>query len=188
MDALPLCRIVTVHAFRGDRTRRFRQLLFNALDDERNDRRPGPSEIDCLLFAGHTGVSTDANGEIWGFNPERGTDPMWRLMNRLRSGDAYPGIVRDDTAVFTAAQTHGLTVLRFDIALSPPSFRTFRRKLTSERRHSRYTYGFPDGDGDCNCTTWMERLGLPLLTGRMEEFTVVTGVATLARRRFGVCM
>ena len=85
-------------------------------------------------------------------------------MNRLRSGDAYPGLVRDDTAVFTAAQGHGLTVLRFDVALSPPSFQTFRRKLSAERRQGRLTYGFPDGDGDCNCTTWMERMGLPLLT------------------------
>ena len=99
--------------------------------------------------------------ETW----DRGTDPIWQRMNRLRSGDAYSGIVRDDTAVFTAAQGHGLTVLRFDVALSPPSFRTIRRKLTAERRHSRYSYGFPDGDGDCNCTTWIERLGLPLLTG-----------------------
>src|SRR5260370_20853607 len=33
----------------------------------------------------------------------------------------------------------------------------------------------------------MERLGLALLTGRMNEFTAVTGVATQARRRFGLC-
>jgi hypothetical protein len=81
-----------------------------------------------------------------------------------------------------------LTVLRFDNALPPASFETFRRKLAAERRHnSRYTYGFPDGDGDCNCTTRIERLGLPLLTGRMDEFVAVAGVAAEARRRFGAC-
>ncbi len=188
MNTLPSCRIVTVHTFRGDRTIRCRQRLFQSLDAERKGRGSEASEVDCLLFAGHTGVSTDVDGIIWGFNPDRGTDPIWRLMNRLRSGDAYPGLVRDDTAVFTAAQGHGLTVLRFDVALSPPSFQTFRRKLSAERRHSRHTYGFPDGDGDCNCMTWMERLGLPLLTGRMEEFTAIAGVAAEVRRRFGVCM
>jgi hypothetical protein len=188
MNALPSCRIVTVHAFRGDRTIGFRRRLFQALDEERDGRGPGPSEIDCSLFTGHTGVSIDVDGVIWGFHPDRGTDPTWRLMNRLRGGDAYPGIVRDDTAIFTAAQGHGLTVLQFAVALSPPSSQTFRRKLTAERRRSRYTYGFPDGDGDCNCTTWMERLGLPLLTGRMDELTAVTGVAAQVRRRFGVCM
>ncbi len=187
MNALPSCRIVTVHAFRGDRTIGFSQRLFKALDDERNGLGSGPSEIDCLLFTGHTGVSTDVDRVIWGFNPDTGTDPIWQLINRLRNGDAYPGIVRDASAVFTAAQGHGLTVLRFDVALSPPSFRTIRRKLTAERSHSRYTYGFPDGDGDCNCTTWLERLGLPLLTGRMDELTAVTGVASQLRRRFGSC-
>jgi hypothetical protein len=185
MNVLPFHRIVTAHAFQGDRTIGFRQSLFKALDDERNGRGSGPLEIDCLLFAGHSGVSTNEEGVIWGFNPDRGNDPIWQLIDRLRSGDAYPGIVRDDSAVFTAARGRGLTVLRFDVALSPPSYRTFRRKLTTQRKYSRYTYGFPDGDGDCNCTTWMERLGLPLLTGRMDEFTAVTGVLAQARRRFG---
>jgi hypothetical protein len=186
MNALPSCRIVRVHAFRGDRTIGFRQRFIQALNEERNGRGSGPSEIDCSIFAGHTGVSTNVEGVIWGFNPDRGIDPIWRLMDRLRGGDAYPGIVPDDTVVFTAAEGHGLTVLQFAVALSPPSFQSFRRKLTAERRHGRYTYGFPDGDGDCNCTTWMERLGLPLLTGRMDEFFAVTGVVAQVQRRFGV--
>jgi hypothetical protein len=153
MNAAPICRIITVHTFRGDRTRAFGQRVFGALNDERNGRGPGPSRIDCLLFAGHTGVSTNANGVIYDFNPNGGPDPIWQVMQRLRSGDAYPGVVLDDTAVFTTAQQHGLIVLSFD-----------------------------------NCTTWIERLGLPLLTGRMDEFTAVTGVAGQVRRRFGVCI
>jgi hypothetical protein len=187
MDAVPMCRIITIHTFRGDRTTAFTQRLFGALDDQRNRRGPGPSRIDCLLFAGHTGLSTDKDRTIYGFNPNGGTDPIWLVIQRLRNGDAYPGVVRDDTAVFTAAQRHGLTVLRFDIALSPPSFQILRRRLAAERKHSKYSYGFPDGDGDCNCTTWIERLGLPLLTGRMDEFTAVTSVVTQMRRRFGLC-
>jgi hypothetical protein len=188
MTAVPICRIITVHAFRGDRTTTFRQRLFGALDDERHGRGPGPPATDCLLFAGHAGVSTDADRVIYGFNPDGGTDPIWRMMQWLRSGGAYSGIVRDDTAVFTTAQQHGLTVLRFDVALSPPSFRTFRRTLNAERKRSKYSYGFPDGDGDCNCTTWIERLGLPLLTGRMDELAAVVGVVAQVRRKFGVCI
>ncbi len=187
MDVLPRCRIVTIHTFQGDRTKAFTQRLFRALDDQRNRRGLGPSRTDCLLFAGHTGLSTDKDRAIYGFNPNGGTDPIWLVIQRLRNGDAYPGVVRDDTAVFTAAQQHGMTVLRFDIALSPPSFQVFRRRLAAERRQCKYSYGFPDGDGDCNCTTWMERLGLPLLTGRMDEFTAVTSVASQVRRRFGLC-
>ena len=87
-----------------------------------------------------------------------------------------------------SGQQHGLIVLSFDVALSPLSFRTIRRRLTAQSNASKYLYGFPDGDGDCNCTTWIERLGLPLLTGRMDEFTAVAGVAGQVRRRFGVCI
>ncbi len=68
------------------------------------------------------------------------------------------------------------------------SFRTFRRKLSAEQRATRYSYGFPDGDGDCNCTTWLERLALPLLTGSMDEFAGLLGFNQYPRRRFGFCI
>jgi len=188
MNALPSCRIITVHTFRGDRSKAFGQNFFRALDDQRNQRGSGPSLTDCLLFAGHTGLSTDTDKVIYGFNPNQGTDPIWQVMQRLRSGGAYPGVVHDDTAVFAAAQQRGLTVLMFDVALSPSSFQIIRRSLAAELWQSIYSYGFPDGDGDCNCTTWIERLGLPLLTGRMDEFTAVTSIAGQVRRRFGLCV
>ena len=185
MSTVPACRIVTVHTFEGDRTSAFRRRFLGALDDERNGRGSGPSKTDFLFFAGHTGVSTDT--VVYGFNPDAGTGPAWQVMQRLRSGDAYPGVVLDDTAVFAAAQQQELTLLTFDVALPPSSFQSFRRKLIAEVKQSDYSYGFPNGDGDCNCTTWLERLGLPLLTGRMDEFTTVAGVAAQRRRRFGLC-
>jgi len=187
MSVVPVCRTVTVHTFRGDRTAAFTKRLFGALDDERNGRGPGPSRVECLLFAGHTGVSTDSDQAIYGFNPDGSKDPTWRVMDNLRNALAYPGVVLDDTAVFSAAGKQGLTVLAFDAILPQPGFQVFQGKLTSERKGSRYSYGFPDGDGDCNCATWLERLGLPLLTGRMDEFTTVAGVVAQARRRFGLC-
>ena len=52
---------------------------------------------------------------------------------------------------------------------------------------SRFTYGFPDGNGDCNCVTWLERLGLPLLTGRMNELFGLPGIVSYPTRRFGEC-
>jgi hypothetical protein len=51
-----------------------------------------------------------------------------------------------------------------------------------------YSYGFPNGDGDCNCTTWLERLDLPLLTGRMDEFVGLRGISANPSRRFGWCV
>lgn len=108
-------------------------------------------------------------------------------MQQLRSGDAFPGVVRDDAQVFAAASAQGLKVLRIDVILPEPGFQVFQALLTDERKQSRYRYGFPDGDGDCNCTTWLERLTLPLLSGSMEEFTALSGFVYFPKRRFGRC-
>jgi hypothetical protein len=177
MSLVPACRIVTIHTFRGDRRPTYRERFSQALDDQRKGRGPGPSVLECLVYAGHTGVSTDVDPTvIYGFNPDTGNVPICDVMDVLDAGGSYLGVVVDDTVVFAAAQQHGLKVLSYDVALSPASFAAFQRRLNAERRKSRFTYGFPDGDGDCNCTTWIEHLGLPLLTGYMSEFTVVTGV------------
>jgi len=109
-------------------------------------------------------------------------------MQRLRNGDAFPGIVVDDTQVFAEATQHRLKVQTFDVILPDPDFQDFERKLIAERTKSRYTYGFPNGDGDCNCTTWLERLALPLLSGNMDEFTGLLGFSNYPRRRFGQCV
>ena len=99
---VPQCRTVTVHAFQGDRGV-LGQRVRKALDDEMNGRGPGPSPLECLLYTGHTGVSTDSDKAIYGFNPNLGKLPISQAMQRLRNGDALPGVVVDDTQVFAAA-------------------------------------------------------------------------------------
>jgi hypothetical protein len=187
-NPVPVCRTIKVVAFRGYRSRAFAAAFLSALDDERNGRGAGPTVLDCLLFAGHTGVSTEGDTAIYGINPEPGPIPIWQLMDRLKNGDAFPGVVRDDTVVFSEAAKHGLTVLSFEVVLPDPSFQGFVRRLDGERKKSQYTYGFPNGDGDCNCITWLERLALPLLTGRMDEFIRLPGIAVYPNRRFGECV
>jgi hypothetical protein len=187
MSAVPRCRIATVRTFQGDRTSAFRHRIYGALDDERNGRGPGPSGLDCLLLTGHTGVSTDDDPAVYGFHPDTGNLPVWQAMQQLKTGDAFPGVVRDDTRVFSAAAKQGLRVLTFEVVLPDPGFLVFQGLLADEKKQSRFTYGFPDGEGDCNCTTWLERLALPLLTGIMDEFTSLPGFGHYPRRRFGRC-
>jgi hypothetical protein len=174
--------------FRGDRSGAFGARIKRELDDQKNGRGSGLTALDCLLLAGHTGVSTDGATTICGFNPDATGVPLWDLMERLKDGDSFPGIVRDDTAVFSAAAGHGLVVMSFKIILPDPQFQGFRDRLDDERSASKYTYGYPNGDGDCNCTTWLERLGLPLLSGRMDEFTGLRGISLYPSRRFGQCV
>ena len=109
-------------------------------------------------------------------------------MQELLSGNAYPGIVNDDTQVFVMAGKKRLTVLAFDVILPDPAFRVFEKKLNAERQQSQYRYGFPDGDGDCNCVTWLERLALPLISGSMAEFAHATASSRYPSRRFGQCI
>jgi hypothetical protein len=103
-------------------------------------------------------------------------------------GAAFRGTVTNDTHVFAEARKKRLRVLTFDVRLPDQAFRDFERSLNAGRKKSRYTYGFPNGDGDCNCTTWLERLALPLISGSMIEFAAMTAVSCYPRRRFGQCI
>jgi hypothetical protein len=103
-------------------------------------------------------------------------------------GEALPGVVRDDTAMFAAARKHGLMVKSFEVILPEPRFHEFESRLDGERKNSQYSDGFPNGDGDCNCITWLERLGVQLLTGRMDEFIGLSGIISFPSRRFGQCV
>ncbi len=187
-STVPPCRTITILTFRGDRSRTFAAAFLKALDDAKNRRGPGPTAVECLLFAGHTGVSTDGGATIYGFNPDGGVLPVWQWMNRLKNGDAFPGIVREDAALFSAARNRGLAIQSVEVILPEPRFQEFSTRLDGERKNSQYSYGFPNGDGDCNCITWLERLGLPLLTGRMDEFLGLRGIVFSPSRRFGECV
>jgi hypothetical protein len=153
MSAVPKCRKVTVHLFRGSRGA-IGERVRKALAEQQRGQGARPSPRECLLYAGHTGVSVDSEPDvIWGFNPDIGQDPLWLVMLNLRNGVAYPGIVTDDTQVFVEAKKKKLRVQTFDVIFPDPAFKVFEQKLIAERKKSQLTYGFPNGDGDCNCAT-----------------------------------
>jgi hypothetical protein len=125
---------------------------------------------------------------IFGFNPVPGVMRICDVMDALKRGGAFPGSVGDDSPVFAAAAgVYRLTVQTFTLRMPVPAFLEFKTRLDNEVVKTNYKYGFPDGDGDCNCITWLERLGLPLLTGRMDEFATLPGFALYPARRFGQC-
>jgi hypothetical protein len=187
-SANPPCRTVRVLIFTGDRSRSAARALQLAFETEKKGLGPGPSELDRIRVVGHAGVSIDLGSTVYGFRPDGTGMAAWQLFDRLKSGQAVRGVVRDDTALFAMIRARGLPVRSFDVILPEPQLRSFQMALDGERQISQHLYGFPDGDGDCNCVTWMERLGLPLLTGRMGEVAGLSGFVSDPTRRFGRCV
>jgi hypothetical protein len=59
---------------------------------------------------------------------------VWQVMERLKRGEALPGIVRDDAAVFAAAVKRGLAIQSFDVLLPDARFQDFQAVLAAEHR------------------------------------------------------
>ncbi|MBI3759606.1 MAG: hypothetical protein HY269_07620 [Deltaproteobacteria bacterium] len=183
---LARCKVIKVLFFRGDRGP-FGKGVYDALRSGLADPRQDPTRLDCLLWAGHTGVSFDLGKTIYGFNPDGGRLRISEVINYLESGNSLPGVVIDDTGVFQAAAARTLEVLEFDIIVPPLTFDEFEQLVNVECKGSRFRYDFPNTNGDCNCATWIERLGLPLVTGRMSELVLVADIAAKKSRQFGAC-
>src|SRR5262249_4821575 len=128
----PICRTTTVFGFGGDRSRRYASLFLTALADEKNGVGPRPTTEMCLLYTGHAGLSTDGGSAIYGFNPDGSGIPVWQLVSGLRNGEAFPGVVTDDTAVFIAARRPRLPVLSFQGGLPGPRVHGFLNTLFSQ--------------------------------------------------------
>jgi hypothetical protein len=73
----PPCRTIKVFAFRGNRSGSFALAFQKKLDDQKNGVGSGPTIEECLLFAGHAGVSMDGGASIFAFNPDY-SGPTWQ--------------------------------------------------------------------------------------------------------------
>lgn len=181
------CRRINVAAFRGDRSAAFFARFQRRQNDKDRGIGSGPTRSECLYDAGHAAISMDNGPTLHGFSPDRSGLTTRQLFDRLRNGDALPGVVSDDTQMFEDAVDDGLTVHTIEIVLPQSRFEMLDAVLADEIQRSRFTYGFPNGEGDCNCVTWMERIGVPLLTGLMTEFAGLLTTTFLPTRQFGAC-
>jgi hypothetical protein len=149
---------------------------------------PGPTILECLLYAGHVGVAFEEGGPIFGFKPVAEGTTIGQLLNSLKSGESYPGEVSDDTVVFNAARDRGLDVYTVEFVFPESEFQRIRAAFDRECQSSEVTYSFPGGKGDCNCATWPARLGIPLpeSTGMMQEFMTAIRIMD-KRQQIGEC-
>lgn len=186
------CKRIYLHAFRGDRSRDAMDEFDAKLEDGKTGAGPGPSGVECLLYTGHVGISFDADSPIYAFNPDTGTEPSWQVIENLKKNQAsskpYPGVVTDDTEVFSAAQARGLTVVKLELVYPESKFNEVKQRFEAEKGKSDYHYSFPGRAGDCNCATWPRKLGvfIPEGSGRMKLY-VEELEKTGSPRKMGVC-
>lgn len=95
---------------------------------------------DPHLYAGHVGPSLDRGATIYGFSPLAPGAPPRGIIDRLRRGDTFPDVVRDDRSVFeraVAAADQGLICSPVSVwarALDAPTLEQVQARLQAELR------------------------------------------------------
>lgn len=186
------CKRIYIHAFRGDRSPSGMGEFQAKLEAGKAGTGPGPTGTDCLLYTGHVGISFDADSPIYGFNPNTGTEPSWQVIENLKdkktSRPPYPGIVTDDTSVFSAAKSRNLPVIKVELVYPESRYNEIKQRFDAERARSEYFYSFPGRGGDCNCATWPGRIGIaiPEGSGIMSKYVEAASSAE-SPRKLGLC-
>ena len=170
------CRRIYLHAFSGDRnTDNFRAFERSRRENQANNGS-GPPAIEIQMLVGHVGISFEAQAPIYGFNPDTGDDPGWKVFNALRapagSEPPYPGVITNDTGVFNEARSRGLPYKVVEYIYPKSKYDEIKEKFKAAKRSPGLTYSFPGKSGDCNCATWPARIGIaiPSSNGNMDAY------------------
>lgn len=133
---------------------------------------PRPTIEECIVYAGHAGVSFDAEFPIYGFLPVATQHPPYALLDLLQAGGVLQGEVSDHTAYFSTAQSYGCTLISVEYRYVVSEQQTFLRLVQSQMTNCTLKYSFPGQGGDCNCAAWLGKIGLqlPESTGQMKLF------------------
>ncbi len=126
-----------------------------------------------LLVAGHVGISWDAGRSIYGFTPHAPGLTSRQILEALRAGGSFDGIVADDHAVFAlAAREAAAGYLRSPVYAAPQTVTDARLRAieaavragraASPVRDLRYRWPQSGDRPGHNCATWPGTLGLAL--------------------------
>lgn len=185
------CRRIYIHAFRGARDQESVAAFKANLKKHEENNTSGPTSVECLLYTGHVGISFEAMMPIFGFNPDTGDEPGWKVIKGLKEKQQfqkpYPGIVTNDTAAFLRAQGDKLEYKVLELVYPESKYLEILKKFRQARIKTNLTYSFPGNGGDCNCATWPAKLGvqIPSQNGNMKEY--IMSYANGEVRKLGDC-
>ena len=185
------CRRIYLHAFRGDRSDEGVRAFKQSLRDNEAKNGKGPTGTECLLYTGHVGISFNAMSPVYGFNPDTGDTPGWKVIAALKAKTGthapYPGVVTDDTAAFRQAKSRELEYKVVEYVYPKSKYEEIKAKFKEARKSTGLTYSFPGQGGDCNCATWPGRIGIaiPSSNGNMRAYMQPIGTNDV--RKEGDC-
>jgi hypothetical protein len=151
------------------------------------------ADTDPLLYTGHVGLSFDHGTTIYGFSPHAPSEVPRAVIDRLKRGGTYPGIVRDDRTVFERAATAaarnllGSPIHLWAQELDAPILERIRARFQAEplgRPLATKRYGWLIArEGVYNCATWPRSLGvtLPEDTGQLADFIAALRIVSGGR-------
>lgn len=177
---MPVQRQIFLFAFLGEREEKFTDDFKSKLAAEKSGTGDGPTLVECLLYAGHAGISFSLDGSIFGFNAKCKPGQVAETLQLLKKKAGIPGVVTDDTAVFDAARARKMEVVCVEYECMEEEFESIQSAFENELESSQFVYCFPGGEGDCNCATWPAKLGLsvPEPTGMMKKYVAAMRTIT----------
>jgi hypothetical protein len=140
------------------------------------------ADTDPLLYTGHVGFSFDCGATVYGFSPHAPEETPRAVIDRLKRGDTFPGIVGDDRAVFARAADAaargliGSPVYLWVQPLDASALSHIHARFLAEPLGRAFTtkrYGWLVArEGVYNCATWpgSRRVTLPEETGQLADF------------------
>lgn len=171
------CKRIYLHAFSGARDTASVMAFKQSMAAHEKAGTNGPSGDECLLYTGHVGISFLSKSPIYGFNPDTGSLPGWKVIQSLKKGaavhlDPFKGVISDDTSVFSKAKSLGLNYKVLEYVFPESKYNEIHAAFTKSKSHTGLTYSFPGKGGDCNCATWPREIGIPIPCGHgiMAEY------------------
>lgn len=147
-----------------------------------------------LLLTGHVGLSWDDGRTIYGFTPHTPELTPRQVVEALRAGGSFDGVVADDRAIFAlAAREAAAGYLRSPVYIAPQAvdderLRAIEATVLADRAASplparRYSWPRPGEPARFNCATWPGTLGLalPEPSGLLSRFIPALAASPAAR-------
>jgi hypothetical protein len=163
---------VWIHAYRGDRNETLADRCIGLVS-------PEPTFEECLLYAGHAGVSFADKPAIFGFLPDAPLLRPSEVLRQLKNLASFPGKVADHEGVFRYATSKGRTVLKLEYLYSSQRAAMIKEEIRKQQMSCDLQYAFPGVGGTYNCVTWLRQIGMAVPEDSVQMMLFTGAISAL---------